>query len=293
MGNSCFRNYDDETTNNNIKNFNHPNGSGGSGVVISKQNPFNSNEFTSIVDPKLIQHNQELINAINLRKQQQNPILLSDHLQQQQMFELKSEEKGGNYIVLFDYEKATKDDITIRKNDYLFVIDKSHSDWWLAKNLRTLETGYVPFNYITSVDNLEIKEWFFPNCTRREAERLLEYLDNEPGMFLIRESEQDKGNSWSLSILDYNDQRERHTKHYKIRKMDNGGCYISPKKTFLSLDELVKYYSRNANGLCRSLTKSCPKVVNEAGVKDVWEEDRVNIELGPLVNIVFILNYRT
>jgi hypothetical protein len=62
-------------------------------------------------------------------------------------------------------------------------------------------------------------------------------------MFLIRESEQDKGNSWSLSILDYNDSRERHTKHYKIRKMDNGGCYISPKKTFQSLDELVRYYS--------------------------------------------------
>jgi hypothetical protein len=39
--------------------------------------------------------------------------------------------------------------------DFVF---SSHPDWWLAKNLLTKETGYVPFNYITSIDNLEIKE---------------------------------------------------------------------------------------------------------------------------------------
>jgi hypothetical protein len=98
-----------------------------------------------------------------------------------------------NYIALFDYESATKDDMTIKKNDQLIVMDKSHADWWLARNLRTKDTGYVPFNYITSIDDLQIKEWFFPNTSRREAERLLEYLDNEPGVFLIRESEQDNG----------------------------------------------------------------------------------------------------
>lgn len=30
-----------------------------------------------------------------------------------------------NYIALFDYDKATKDDMTIRKNDQLIVIDKT------------------------------------------------------------------------------------------------------------------------------------------------------------------------
>ncbi len=91
------------------------------------------------------------------------------------------------------------------------------------------------------------------------------------------------GNSWSLSILDYNDQRDRHTKHYKIRKLDNGGCYISPRKTFDTLDDLVKFYSRSTNGLCRILTLPCPKESNFVGFKDVWEEDRVNIEIGPLL----------
>lgn len=63
-----------------------------------------------------------------------------------------------NYVALFDYESATKDDMTIKKNDHLIVIDKSHPDWWLAKNLRTKETGYVPFNYITPIDDLTTKE---------------------------------------------------------------------------------------------------------------------------------------
>ncbi len=148
-----------------------------------------------------------------------------------------------NYIALFDYESATKDDMTIKKNDHLIVIDKSHPDWWLAKNVRTKETGYVPFNYITPIDDLTTKEWFFPSTSRREAERLLEYLDNEPGVFLIRESEQDNGKCWSLSILDYNDEKQRHTKHYRIRKMESGGCYISTRNRFNSLDELVIFYS--------------------------------------------------
>lgn len=33
-------------------------------------------------------------------------------------------------------------------------------------------------------------------------------------------------------------------KHYKIRCLDKGGYYISPANTFPSLQELVKYYTR-------------------------------------------------
>lgn len=188
-----------------------------------------------------------------------------------------------NFIALFDYEQATTDDMTIRKNDPLIVMNKNHPDWWLAKNLRTKQTGYVPYNYITSIDDLQIKEWFFPNTSRREAERLLEYLDNDPGVFLIRESEQDQGKCYSLSILDYNEEKQRHTKHYRIRKIDSGGCFISTRNRFDSLDDLVLFYSRAANGLCRTLTTPCPKVTSFVGFKDVWEEDRVNIELGQLI----------
>lgn len=41
--------------------------------------------------------------------------------------------------------------------------------------------------------------------------------------------------------------------------MDNGGFYVTTRKTFASLQELVAYYSESANGLCHVLTKACPK----------------------------------
>lgn len=35
--------------------------------------------------------------------------------------------------------------------------------------------------------------------------------------------------------------------------------------------------------MCRTLTKPCQKVTNFVGFKDVWEEERANIKLGPLI----------
>jgi len=81
-----------------------------------------------------------------------------------------------NYIALFDYESATKDDMTIKKNDQLIVIDKSHPDWWLAKNLRTKETGYVPFNYITTIDDLQIKEYVILASLRKLIKLMIIFL---------------------------------------------------------------------------------------------------------------------
>lgn len=62
------------------------------------------------------------------------------------------------HVALFDYENATDDDISLKKNDYLIILDKSHQDWWLARNMRTNLMGYVPFNYITTIDDMQIKE---------------------------------------------------------------------------------------------------------------------------------------
>jgi hypothetical protein len=65
-------------------------------------------------------------------------------------------------------------------------------------------------------------------------------------LFFIKliDNYQKKGKAWSLSVLDQTDDRkDRHTKHYKIKKTDNGGCYIASKIVFSSLDELVSHYS--------------------------------------------------
>lgn len=49
--------------------------------------------------------------------------------------------------------------------------------------------------------------------------------------------------SYALSVLDDDVNREKTVKHYRIRDLDNGGCYISPKQKFNSMAELIQYYS--------------------------------------------------
>lgn len=84
--------------------------------------------------------------------------------------------------------------------------------------------------------------WFFENVSRKEAEKLLLAEENPRGTFLVRPSEHNP-NGYSLSVKDWEEIREYHVKHYKIKPLDNGGFYISTNKTFLTLVELVNAYT--------------------------------------------------
>ena len=44
-------------------------------------------------------------------------------------------------------------------------------------------------------------------------------------------------------------------KHYRIRRLDNGGYYISPQKPFADLFALIDYYSRQS--LCFFFALNC------------------------------------
>jgi hypothetical protein len=68
-------------------------------------------------------------------------------------------------------------------------------------------------------------------------------MDNQLGVFLIRESESSGQKSWALSVLDQNDRNERVTSHYRINRSNSGSLFIDTKKRFLSFDALVEYYS--------------------------------------------------
>ena len=49
--------------------------------------------------------------------------------------------------------------------------------------------------------------------------------------------------SYALSVRDFNETtREVTIKHYRIRKLDRGGVFISPKKSFCDLLQLVDHY---------------------------------------------------
>ncbi|XP_016334207.1 tyrosine-protein kinase Lyn-like, partial [Sinocyclocheilus anshuiensis] len=107
--------------------------------------------------------------------------------------------------------------------------------------LTTRKEGFIPSNYVAEADTMETEEWFFKDITRKDAERQLLAPANKPGSYLIRESETSKG-SYSLSIRDADAQGQDVVKHYKIRSLDNGGYYISPKITFNDINSMIKHY---------------------------------------------------
>ena len=75
-------------------------------------------------------------------------------------------------------------------------------------------------------------------------------------------------------------------KHYRVKQFGSGtgGFYISTKRGFPSLRDLVEHYSAEADGLCRRLTRACPRpppLTSDLSVqtKDHWEIPRTSITL--------------
>ncbi|XP_023608841.1 tyrosine-protein kinase Blk [Myotis lucifugus] len=143
-------------------------------------------------------------------------------------------------VALYDYVAVNDRDLQMLKGEKLQILKES-GDWWLAKSLITGREGYVPSNFVARVETLEVEKWFFKSISRKDAERQLLAPINKVGSFLIRESETNKG-AFSLSVKDVTTQGEV-IKHYKIRSLDEGGYYVSPRITFPTLQALVQHYS--------------------------------------------------
>ncbi|XP_067862778.1 tyrosine-protein kinase Fyn-like isoform X1 [Heptranchias perlo] len=187
------------------------------------------------------------------------------------------------FIALYDYDARTEDDLTFRKGEKFHVINSSEGDWWEARSLTTGKTGYVPSNYVAPVDSIQAEEWYFGKMGRKDAERMLLCPGNPRGTFLIRESETTKG-AYSLSIRDWDEIKGDHVKHYKIRKLDNGGYYITTRAQFETVPQLVHHYTERAAGLCCRLVVPChkgmPKLADlSVKTKDVWEIPRESLQL--------------
>ncbi|XP_016105648.1 tyrosine-protein kinase fyna-like [Sinocyclocheilus grahami] len=90
--------------------------------------------------------------------------------------------------------------------------------------------------------------------------------------------------AYSLSIQDWDETKGDHVKHYKIRKLDNGGYYITTRAQFETLQQLVHHYSARAAGLCCRLIVPCHKGMPRLAdlsvkTKDVWEIPRESLQL--------------
>ncbi|XP_034974572.1 tyrosine-protein kinase Fgr isoform X2 [Zootoca vivipara] len=182
------------------------------------------------------------------------------------------------FVALYDYEARTEDDLTFKKGEKFHIINNMEGDWWEARSLNTGATGYIPSNYVAPVDSIQAEEWYFGKIGRKDAERQLLCHGNPRGTFLIRESETTKG-AYSLSIRDWDEVKGDHVKHYKIRKLDNGGYYITTRAQFETVQQLVQHYIEYNDGLCHLLTRVCPfpKPQTMGLSKDAWEILRQSI----------------
>ena len=73
------------------------------------------------------------------------------------------------------------------------------------------------------------RSWYFGDVARAEAEKWLLITGNPSGTFLVRTSSSQK-NSLSLSLRD-----GEGIKHYRIRRLDDGGYFIASRRTFQTL----------------------------------------------------------
>ncbi|KAG9355203.1 hypothetical protein JZ751_000041 [Albula glossodonta] len=150
------------------------------------------------------------------------------------------------FVALYDYDARTFDDLSFKKGDRFEIIST----------------------------------WYFGRMGRRDAERLLMVLGNQRGTFLVRESETSQG-AYSLSIRDWNEVKGVIVKHYKVRRLDNGGFYITTQVQFETLQKLVKHYMEHMDGLCSRLTVVCPTVrpQTQGLARDAWEISRDSLSL--------------
>uniref|UniRef100_A0A7N6AET6 Tyrosine-protein kinase n=1 Tax=Anabas testudineus TaxID=64144 RepID=A0A7N6AET6_ANATE len=184
------------------------------------------------------------------------------------------------FVALYDYEARTSDDLTFKKGDRFQIINNTEGDWWEAHSINTGKKGYIPSNYVAPADSIQAEEWYFGKMGRKDAERLLLNTGNNQGTFLVRESETTKG-AYSLSIRDWDEAKGDNVKHYKIRKLDSGGYYITTRVQFDTLQKLVKHYTEHTDGLCHRLTTVCPTVKPQTQglAKDAWEIPRESLRL--------------
>ena len=58
------------------------------------------------------------------------------------------------YVAIFDYDARTKEDLTMRKGDFVEITNRKSTAWWKAKN-ESGQEGWIPSNYVAKRDSLE------------------------------------------------------------------------------------------------------------------------------------------
>ena len=60
------------------------------------------------------------------------------------------------YVAIYDYESRTDEDLGFKRNDLLCIINTDDEDWWFARSKETGKEGYIPSNYVTKANSLNV-----------------------------------------------------------------------------------------------------------------------------------------
>ncbi|VDD95015.1 unnamed protein product [Enterobius vermicularis] len=190
--------------------------------------------------------------------------------------EMTSMSQGPVLVALYGYESRADGDLSFRKGDIMYLLDSSNSDWWYVCHVKG-GTGYVPRNFVAKQQTVESEEWFAGRIARNRAERLVLANNLPKGTFLIREREAET-REYALTIRDSDDQHGGTVKHYKIKRLDgDGGYFITTRRTFPTLRDLVSYYSEVADGLCCQLSFPAPRIAPTR--PDLSHDTQINWEI--------------
>lgn len=125
---------------------------------------------------------------------------------------------------------------------------------------------------------MEAEPWFFGHIRGAEANRTLLSNSNSDGSFMIRYSDDGRGNDYCLSV-----RKNKRINHYPIVKSDKDEYFVFPRKSFKNLAGLVDYYNHNADGLCDKLWKPChqptPKPIGLSFISDSGEIDKRSLTI--------------
>eukprot|EP00039_Didymoeca_costata_P029268 m.23892 g.23892 ORF g.23892 m.23892 type:complete len:340 (+) comp7553_c0_seq1:208-1227(+) len=63
-----------------------------------------------------------------------------------------------NFVAGYDYEQKEPDEVTLKKNDLIEVLDKGGDGWFFGKNERTNQIGYFPGNFVVPLPESDAKQ---------------------------------------------------------------------------------------------------------------------------------------
>ncbi|KAK1171224.1 hypothetical protein AOXY_G5971 [Acipenser oxyrinchus oxyrinchus] len=182
-------------------------------------------------------------------------------------------------VSLYDYTARTVEDLSIQKGERLEII-KEEGDWiYVRKQTEECkeEEGYVPRSFIRLVGSIEAEPWYFEHITKRmDAKRCLLRVENGDGAFLVWKNKEQ--GHYYLSVRNGDAAR-----HYKILEAVDL-FYLVERKKFISVSQLVKYYTQHADGLCAELDKPCvmldlPSIPTLSHfTADQWEVERSTLK---------------